>query len=109
MHGHRNIEVMGFNPITTLPQQRIQYYTQIYTQQLQYRSSLYFLDVVICVVVVHCSSAHPVRSGPIGPGPEVGGCPPLAQGIPSFSILDRPINFTEKLSCQFLGLIVMSH
>jgi hypothetical protein len=38
MHTQPNIEVMGFNPSTSLLQYRIQHYTQIYTQELQNRS-----------------------------------------------------------------------
>jgi hypothetical protein len=51
----------------------------------------------ICVVVVHRPLAHLVCSGPIGPGPELGGCPPLAQGIPCFDILNQPIDFNQKV------------
>jgi hypothetical protein len=45
-------------------------------------------------VVVHRPLVHSDRLGPIGPGPELEGCPPLAQGIPSISILDQQIEFT---------------
>jgi hypothetical protein len=38
-----------------------------------------------------------VRASHIRPVSEVRGCSPLAQGIPSFSILDQPINFTQKV------------
>jgi hypothetical protein len=51
----------------------------------------------IYTVVVHHPLAHPVRLGPIRPDPEVGGCPRLTQGIPSLSILDQLINFTQNV------------
>jgi hypothetical protein len=52
--------------------------------------------------VVHRPLACLVHVSHIRPGSEVRGCSPLAQGIPSFNILDQPINFTQKvlLLCQ---------
>jgi hypothetical protein len=53
-------------------------------------------------VYLRCSGAPPAcSSGSLGPyiglGPEVGGCPLLTQGITSLSILDQPIDFTQKV------------
>jgi hypothetical protein len=58
--------------------------------------------MTIYVIVVHRLLAHLIHSGPIGLGPKVEGCPSLAQGIPSLSILDQSIDFTQKvlLLCQ---------
>jgi hypothetical protein len=59
--------------------------------------------VSICTIVVHGPLAQPVLLGPLGLGYERGGCPMLTQGIPSFRILNQPVNCALNILPPFVG------
>jgi hypothetical protein len=63
---------------------------------VSYRS-LEFPVVSICTILVHGPLAQPILSSPLGLGYECGRCPILTQGIPSFRILNQPVNVALKM------------
>jgi hypothetical protein len=56
-----------------------------------------FPDVSICTIVVHGPLGQLVLSGPLGLGYEYGRHPILTQGIPSFCILNQPVDVALKI------------
>jgi hypothetical protein len=63
---------------------------------VSYRS-LDFADVSICSIMVHGPLAQPILLGPLRLGYECGGRAILTQGIPSFCILNHPVNVALKI------------
>jgi hypothetical protein len=59
--------------------------------------SLDFPDVSTRTIVVHRPLARPVLLGPLRLGYECGRCPILIQGIPSFHILNQPVDVALKI------------
>jgi hypothetical protein len=108
-----NVQVIGIDPSTFLPQHRIQHYKLVNTKNLwKERKNISYqplglADVTAHAIVVHRCLALLVVLVPLQEGSELRKHPPLTHHVPGLRIFDEPIDLPLKL--LLLGQVDVVH